>query len=68
MRVIRGNHVIHECATQEDAEILINASEAFSMEHFPGVFSTSAGEKMVYLNSHEWLDNLIENRKKYKNI
>ena len=67
IEVIDSNHVIAYCATKEDANILINAFKKFAIWDYNN-FSIDEGERYVKVYSHEWLDDLIENRKKYKNI
>lgn len=67
--VIEGNSVIFHCATEEDAKMIINIAKAFSIWTYDQ-FRIGKGEKYVYVDpeKHKWLDNLIENREKYRNV
>jgi hypothetical protein len=67
VQVLRSQHVILECATEEDANILIDAIKTFSIWEYD-IYNKSNGEVSVPINPeyHVWLHNLIENRKKYK--
>jgi len=67
VEVIDSNHVIFNCATGEDARILVDTAKKFSLWEYDN-FHLGKGEDMIYVNPehHKWLDNLIENRKKYK--
>jgi hypothetical protein len=69
VQVLDSNHVIFNCASKEDAEILINVAKNFSLWKYDN-FNLSEGETTVSVHPehHKWLDNLIENRKKYKNL
>lgn len=57
------------CATEEDAQIILNTVKKFSMWD-NNVFDIREESTWVYMDPdrRQWLDNLIENRKKYKNI
>ena len=70
IRVMNGNRVIHECVTNEDAEMLVKACIALSIEAYPDQYAIDMtdNEKIVYVYSHPWLDNIVENRKKYKSV
>jgi hypothetical protein len=69
VRVMNGNRVIHECISEEDAKMLIDACLALSIEGHPDQYHIdNDGEKIVYVYAHPWLDNLLENRRKYMSI
>jgi phosphopantetheine adenylyltransferase len=67
--VLRSNLVIADCASEEDADILIRAIKKFSVWDYD-VFRKDKGDRMIsiYEGHLLWLDDLIENRKKYKSI
>jgi len=69
VEVIDSNHVIFNCATEEDANYLIKAAQKFSLWKYDN-FTLGKGETSVSIDpsQHAWLDNLIENRKKFKSI
>lgn len=65
--VLNGNVVIFYCISKEDAQYIINIARKFSVWNYDHL-DISTGEKRVNVKDHEWLDNLIENRKRYRNI
>jgi hypothetical protein len=68
IQVLNVNHVIHHCLTEEDAYIVIDICKKYSISGRDN-FSISTGTKCIYISDeNEWLDNIIENRKKYKNL
>ena len=70
IQVLNGNRIIHQCLTKEDADIIIKSMKNFSVDGNDGEeIHTSIGDKFLYLYRNQiWLDNIINNRKKYKNI
>ena len=67
--VLRSQHVIADCASEEDADIVIDTMKKFTIwEH--DIFRKSNGEKIIsiYPGHLKWLDELIENRQKYKSF
>jgi len=69
VQVIDSNQIIFHCATKEDAEILIGVTKNFSLWKYDN-FRLGEGETTVstHPEHHKWLDDLIENRKKYKSL
>ena len=70
IRVMAGNRVIHECLTKEDANILIKAIKNFTAgANQKESIITDIGSHFFYLEDNQkWLDDIIDNRKKYKSI
>jgi hypothetical protein len=67
-QVMNGNWAICHCLTEEDANILIKAFQKFSINSREN-FSMSEDSKYIYVyDKNEWLNDIIENRKKYKNL
>jgi hypothetical protein len=67
--VLKGNRVIFSCISEEDAQNIINVAKKFSVWDFDD-FKTqeSSFPVSIHIKDHVWLDELIENREKYKNI
>jgi hypothetical protein len=67
--VASSNWAIFHCVTKEDAEIMMDVIRKFSIWQYDNLHLTD-GETTIYVSSKypEWLINIIENRKKYKNI
>jgi hypothetical protein len=70
IQILVGNRVIHQCISKKDANILVTIIKKFTVDgNDRNDISLSIGEKFLYLDRDQtWLDNIIENREKYKNI
>ena len=70
-RILSGNRVIFECINEEDAQHIINIALKFSIWQYDNLHIGEGRDQVhvsIYPTQHVWLDNLIENRKKYKDI
>jgi len=69
IQVLDGNRVILECPSKGDAIILIDTILKLSIYNYDQ-FKLDDGEATIHFTSQtdEWLNNIVENRKKYKNI
>ena len=69
IQILDGNRVILECPTRGDAIILIDIIKKLSIHNYDN-FKINEGETLIHFTKQtdKWLNNIIENRKKYKNI
>lgn len=59
-QVLDGNHVIHQCLTEEQALGLIEECKKRSINRYDGNFNISRGKSNIYFTKYlkEWLKNL----------
>jgi hypothetical protein len=69
VRLLDSNHVIFECLNRKDAEIIATVCRKFAINQYDNLnIDEDRSKKSVYVHGHAWLDNLIENRKKFGHL